>query len=55
MAERKRLRELRVKMIQAAKTDVFANFIRIISFNRLQSMDLTRAVLLSLIPDEYFY
>ena len=55
LAERKRLRELRVKMIQAAKTDVFANFIRIISFNRLQSMDLTRAVLLSLIPDEYFY
>ena len=40
-------------MVRDAKTEVFCNFVRIVSFNRLQCADLTRAVLLSLIPAEY--
>lgn len=53
LAELKRMRELRFKMIQRAKSEVVFNFARILSFNRLQGYDLTRATLLSLIPTEY--
>ena len=40
-------------MVQDAKTKVFFNFARILSFNRMQSYDLTRAMVLSLTPIEY--
>ena len=52
-AERKRLRDVRMKLIQDAKTEVFFNFARIMSFNRLQLWDMTRSMVYSLTPEEY--
>ena len=40
-------------MVRKAKTAVFFNFVRIVSFNSLQGADLVRAVTLSLVPEEY--
>ena len=42
-------------MVQDAKTKVFFNFARVLSFNRMQSYDLTRAMVLSLTPLEYHH
>ena len=47
------MKELRIKMIKDAKMEVIFNFVQISSFNRLCSLDLTKAMLLSLTPEEY--
>ena len=47
------MKELRIKMIKDAKMEVIFNFVQIASFNRLCSLDLTKAMLLSLTPEEY--
>ena len=44
---------MKAKMIKEAKNETYFNFARIISFNRLQSLELTRNILYSLIPKEY--